>query len=140
MCTSWPVTLFSCLTSASQWPPQALQAWPWPPLPAPLAAAPQTEPTLLNRLTKPFEIVGWGGVTPYCVLPPNSIPPCHVELKRKRLDNGKGVGENSWTGWEGDQCHPSSLSCPPTSAYLSIFPMGVALFWGSKPWTNHSKE
>lgn len=58
MCTSWPVTPSSCLTSASRWPPRAPRAWLWPPHPAPPTAAPQTEPMPLNWLNQLKEWVG----------------------------------------------------------------------------------
>lgn len=113
MCTSWPVTPSSCLTSASLWPPRAPRAWPWPPHPAPPTAAPQTEPTPLNWLNHLKEWVG--AVSPR----PNSIPPCHEEPKRKKSDDGKGWVRSHGRVWKGDPRHPSSLSCPPTQAYLS---------------------
>lgn len=134
MCTSWPVTPSSCLTSASLWPPRAPRAWPWPPHPAPPTAAPQTEPTPLNWLNHLKEWVG--AVSPR----PNSIPPCHEEPKRKKSDDGKGWVRSHGRVWKGDPRHPSSLSCPPTQAYLSssLSLKRVTLFWGSKPWTTYT--
>lgn len=139
MCTSWPVTPSSCPTSGSQWPPRAPQAWRWLRHPAPPTAAPQTEPTSLNWLANWIHLKVWDGVgvTPHCVTPSNSIPPCHENAKGKLVRWQQGVGERSRMVW-GDARHPSSLSCLSTPAHLSCFLEWVTSFWGSKPWMTHT--
>lgn len=111
MCTSWPVTPSSCLTSASLWPPRAPRAWPWPPHPAPPTAAPQTEPTPLNWLNHLKEWVG--AVSP----PSQQHPTLPWRTQEKKVRRWQGVGEKSWTGLEG---RPTSPFLPLMSTHPSL--------------------
>lgn len=133
MCTSWPVTRFSCPTSVNLWTSRAPRARPWPPLPAPPTAAPPTEPAPLNRLASTFG-VGWAEEWCYSASP----------LSVSSYLAMKSPSETGQTLAEGWMCShvwvwkENPYLCPPTPA---CFHHGGSTVPGVKALDNsYSKE